>query len=69
MTDFNIVETDPDVNKAIVMSLRMYIDICRTSGKLPQMGHMVEIAFALDAGTKALIEATKIGADDDEDTE
>jgi len=60
MTEFTEVCTDPDEAKAIVMSLRMYITACASSGKLPQMSHMVEIAYALDDATKAYVEAIKM---------
>ena len=59
-----LVETDPDVCAAIVFSLRLYIEACECAGRLPNITHLVERAFAEDKGTKALIQANKIGADD-----
>lgn len=67
MTDFDTIENDTDVCKAIVASMRLYICICKDMGKLPQVSHMVEIAYGLDAGTQALIALNKMDDTDDTD--
>ena len=66
MTDFSTMERDPDVCRAIVMSMRIYIGACASAQKPPDRAHMVKIAYGLDPSTQAFVEVIKMDGEGDD---
>lgn len=60
----NLIEMDGEKCRAIVASLRMYLDFCAQAGNDPKISHVHNIAYMADKGTQAMYEASQIGADD-----
>ena len=61
----NLIEMDGDASRAIVASLRMYLNFCDQAGNTPKVAHIRDIAYMADKGTQAMYQASQIGADDD----
>lgn len=61
----HLIEMDGEKCRAIVASLRMYLHFCDQARNTPKVEHIRDIAYMRDPSTKAMYEASQIGANDD----
>jgi hypothetical protein len=64
--DSFLIEMDPEKCRAIVASLRTYMYFCEQARNVPNLKHIQEIAYMRDQATKAMYQASQIGAEDDD---